>query len=931
MIKKLLLTLSAASLFSVAVKAQSFQPCGTSEVYQKQLGLHPEIATTEAQLNEYIREKLATADISRFAKLTDDGTVVYDVPLVFHIIHDFGAEYLTDAAIVQCVSDINKMYHKQNADTAEVIAPYKGLINNSNQRYIGKANITWHLATIDPGGKPTNGVTRYQSYLTKNAGDQAKFDLWSPSNYMNVWIINAMPNQGNAAAYAYQPPTAAAIPYYDGVIALYNYVNYANTISHELGHELNLAHPWGNTNNPGVACGDDDVDDTPPTKGHYPSTGCNYANTLDTGIWDTSCINTIRIIAKLRLDSLVADTSGRLAIQSDTSTVNGITFSSRTVTTLDSVSFYPSAPVGSTYIIALSKKGVVINTKTVVSTVVNKVQTVGLNFTVPGGGDKDSLAVYKLRFTQNPGALKDTVTATTAVYSHGIKGAIFINRADTNQYYNFFYNWRTHNGYFKIYANDSLVDYPDTTNSQNVMDYTYCSKMFTYGQVQRMRAAITSDVAKRDSLWSPANLIKTGALLPTPALAPKALYSVEKALGSGVNEPTYFLAANGAAQFQFRNRVWRATASGISWTLSNSATTPTSTSTSTITSQFATPGWATITMIASNANGSDTFSGVAPITDPVSGTTTGNTTNVYVADPTAIDPIGYFQEFNPGGDLGKWPIFNYYNNRFKWEVVNTAGYYDHTSIRYRSFDDRVYPDYLTGNPSGDRDDFFTPAFDLSSLGTNGNLNFMMAGAYSTSNPAYMIDTLLISYSKDGGINWTTLKTMSGAQLQTIGIPTKPGTEYIPSYTDWKPISIDLQNAGTPIRDAKVYFRFRYRPYGRAVGNAMLEMANNFYIDRFNISNNPLSVNEMVLGERNVAIAPNPTSSNAYVLFKSANDHVTIQVTDITGKTVYTVSQKIDANNARIEIPAAAIQVKGMYLVHIVGDNNMNQTEKLTVY
>jgi hypothetical protein len=929
MIKKLLLTLSTASLFGVTSKAQTFQPCGTTEVYLQQLALRPDIAMKEAQLNEYIREKLASTDISRFAKTTDDGSVIYDIPIVFHIIHDYGAEYLPDADIVQCVSDINKMYHKQNTDTAEVIAPFKGFINNSNQRYIGKANITWHLATVDPDGKPTNGITRRQSYLSKNGGDQAKFDLWSPSNYMNVWVVNLMPGHGGAAAYAYQPPTADAIPYYDGVISLYDYVNRDNTISHELGHELNLAHPWGNTNNPEVSCGDDDVDDTPPTKGHSPSTGCNYTPTSK--MWDTLCINSTKGIAKLRVDTVTVGTVSVLP-QSDTSTVKGITFSSRTVTSLDSVDFYPTAAIGSSYTIALTKNNVVINTKTVLSTVVNSAQTVALNFTVPGGGDTN--AIYSLRFNQNAGALKDTVVSGLSSYPYGTNGAILIKTLSTNGYYNFFYNWRVKYGYFKIYpgvrTRDSLVDYPDTTNAQNVMDYTYCSKMFTYGQTQRMRAALTSDVAKRDSLWSPSNLAKTGALSATPAMTPKAAYSIEKGLYVTEAGPTYFMTAGAASQFKLMNRTWRATATSINWTLSNGSTTPTSTSTGSFTTQFATPGWATITMIATNANGSDTF-GTSPILDPVTGSYTGNTSNIYVADPTAVNPIGYYQEFNPGGDLDKWPIFNYYNNRFKWEVVNTAGYYDRTSIRYRSFDDRAYPANLTGDPNGDKDDFFTPAFDLSSLGTNGNVNFMMAGAYSTSDPRYMKDTLTIAYSKDSGRTWTTLKVMGGAQLQTVGVATKPGTEYTPSYTDWQPVSIDLKNGTTPIRDPKVYFRFRYRPYGKPVGNAMVETANNFYLDRFNISNNPLSVNEMVLGERNAAVAPNPTTSNAYVLFKAANAHVNIQVTDITGKVVYTVAQRVDANNARIEIPAASIQVKGMYLVHITGDDNMNQTEKLVVY
>ena len=48
-------------------------------------------------------------------------------------------------------------------------------------------------------------------------------------------------------------------------------------------------------------------------------------------------------------------------------------------------------------------------------------------------------------------------------------------------------------------------------NVENYMDYSYCSKMFTPGQVTRMRNAINSNIANRDNLITPSNLLNTGA------------------------------------------------------------------------------------------------------------------------------------------------------------------------------------------------------------------------------------------------------------------------------------------------------------------------------------------------------------------------------------------------------------------------------------
>lgn len=921
--KKVLFTLSLAGIFGTSAFAQLL-PCGTDEMYKKQVAAHPEILELSAKLNAEIASKVANNKMSEFAKTTDeDGTTVYHVPLVFHIIHDFGTEYVTDAAIVACVNKINTMYNKTNADTSEVIAPFKGFINNSKTRYIGNTRIMWHLATKDPDGKPTNGITRRRTYLTRFGGEFAKYDQWPSTNYMNIWLINQMSAaHSKAAAYAYKPPTGETIPYYDGIIGMASYVNEGSyTYSHELGHELNLDHVWGGTNDPEVGCGDDDVNDTPPTKGHLS------CGTGPTGaMWDTACLYSRNVsVAKIRVDSIRrADSS--VVIVSDNSTTKGISFRSRTASTLDSFSFYPTAPVGSTYKIGLSKNGVLIDSISVVTTVTGMptAQRVAARFKVMA--DTSRTSFYKLFFLENNGALKDTVTPAISRYSTGVNGSIFITSATEGNFYNFFYDWKITYGYFKIFGDDSLVDYPDTTNTQNVMDYSFCSHMFTAGQSDRMRAALTATgpgSANRANLITEANLLKTGidaASLATPvALAPKAEFSVEPGISSSsvpASERSYFLCAESDAKssFVFQNRTWQATPTSVNWTLTNGATVPTSTSTTKVTTKFAEPGWAKITMTASNAVGSES------VTD-----------SVYVADPTSVNPIGFWQEFNDANENKRWPTINYYNNQYAWSTSN-RGYYDNTSMRYKSYDVRTFPSNLTGDPAGDFDDFFTPAFDLSGLGaTNGNLNFMYAGSYATNDFSLMKDVLEIAYSTDCGSTWALLTTMANEKLQTVG-STGPG-EYLSLHEDWLPKSINLKNGTTNIRGSKVFFRFRYKPSARTITGQQGSYAagNNFYIDRINISDNPLTVNEMLLGERKATVAPNPTNSNAFVLFQKPNAHVSIQVMDITGKVVYTINTKVDQANDRIEIPASYLGAKGVYMVRITGDENLNQTEKLIVY
>lgn len=57
-------------------------------------------------------------------------------------------------------------------------------------------------------------------------------------------------------------------------------------------------------------------------------------------------------------------------------------------------------------------------------------------------------------------------------------------------------------------------------NTENFMDYGTCTTMFTYGQSDRMRAALASSVSDRNNLWTQANLIATG--LATGNVSPVA-------------------------------------------------------------------------------------------------------------------------------------------------------------------------------------------------------------------------------------------------------------------------------------------------------------------------------------------------------------------------------------------------------------------------
>ncbi len=777
MIKKALL-LAAASL-SLCTAAEAQMRCGTDELYNRLKALNPQIAINEAAQEAFIYDKTMVHPIQNAlmrgtASSTSDTNDIYDIPLVFHIIHNYGPEYVTDNQIYQEVAYINRTYSRTSPDTALVILPYAHNIPGTNIKYIGRAGIRFHLATIDPQGKPTNGIVRHYSYLTSNAGDEAKFDPWPANKYVNIYLINRFGgSHAGAAAYAYPPSSGAANPYADGVIGFYDYLGNDNTYAHELGHVFNLAHPWGGTNQPEVACGDDGVDDTPPTRGHAPDKG-NSPNKCDrdkagptAAIWDTVC--------------------------------------------------------------ALGYKKSY-----------NAMQKVALY-----GGD--------------------TVAIT--------------------------------------------IDYPDTTNAQNIMDYTYCSKMFTYGQTIRMRAALNSDLAGRKNLWQPANLAATGALSPVPDLAPIADFSVNKVFTCANTSGT-------TAQVTFTNRSYRDTVTSATWTFSN-GTPATSNSLTTAITSFNQVGWVNATLTANSNAGTGSITKVNA---------------VYAADPNPVNPEGYYQEFN-GGDVDQFPIFNYYDSsNYKWEIYHT-GVYDQSCIRFKNYDPRTNPSQntITQTPAGLFADFYTRAFDLSSssLTNRALLTFFTAGVYRVTASDKMNDSLEVYYSTSCGTSWTKIFPV----IAKSAISTKyQNAEFTPGVIeDWQLRGMTIPSAA---KTNKTFFRFRYKPgvdNTALSGTSGIGTGNNFYLDRINITSNALGVNTAELAARGVTLSPNPTSGSATVMIKGGdNSAAQIIVTDIAGRVVYRTEVKLNAAATEVIVPADKISVKGMYLVQVVANGNAS-THKLVTY
>lgn len=229
---------------------------------------HPEwkkdIELAEKSLEELSRDFAVNKRSSR--------NVLYVIPIVFHVLHQNGTENISDAQILNQMEILNKDFNMLNEDLSTVVSQFVGRIGN--------AQIEFRLAQTDPQGNPTNGIDRIFTTQTNVGDDNSKLNPWPRDRYLNVWTANQINGAAGAAAYAYLPPSVnnAGAANIDGIITNHRYVgsigtsqiSRQHTLSHEIGHFLNLLHPWGPTNTPNLQsnCGTDDgVTDTPNTIG----------------------------------------------------------------------------------------------------------------------------------------------------------------------------------------------------------------------------------------------------------------------------------------------------------------------------------------------------------------------------------------------------------------------------------------------------------------------------------------------------------------------------------------------------------------------------------------------------------------------------------------------------------------------------------------
>lgn len=310
---KLILTallLGFNSLLAFSQTEQKVIRCETVKYMNEVQMFDPEFIKKQAELEKATEEYLQQMNMNKSVNAPSSQRVKRIIPIVFHVFHNGGPENISKQRILEQVEILNKDFQRLNSDTNETNPIYKSIAAN--------CDIEFRLAKIDPNGNCTDGIVRVKTDLTYNADDNIKaLSRWPNNKYFNVWVVETISTTqvGGVVLGRSQFPGGSNAT--DGVLlkatvtgntSAYN--NYGRTLTHEIGHSLNLRHIWGD-----ATCGNDFVADTPPH--NDANSGCpkNKVSTCVSGnvieqvenymdYTDGNCQNMFSLGQKTRMDAV---------------------------------------------------------------------------------------------------------------------------------------------------------------------------------------------------------------------------------------------------------------------------------------------------------------------------------------------------------------------------------------------------------------------------------------------------------------------------------------------------------------------------------------------------------------------------------------------------------------------------------------------------
>lgn len=318
MFKKHLLPLALIATLGGSAFGQ--RNCGTTEYMQQQFAQDPGYEERLQQIETFTQNYIAH-------EAEYEGTrAVVTIPVVVHIVYNTASENISDAQVYNQIDVLNDDFRRLNSDAGETPSAFLD--------EAADCEINFCLASVDPAGAATTGITRTSTTKTSfGTDDQMKgatygHTAWDRDKYLNIWVCDL---GSGLLGYAQFPGGSAST---DGVAIDYVYFgvgaagsapyDLGRTTTHEVGHWLNLYHIWGDDGN---SCGGSDLvadtpnqaDETYGCPGGTVRISCSngpdgdmYQNYMD--YTDDGCMNLFTNGQKSRIQALFSPGGSRVSI-----------------------------------------------------------------------------------------------------------------------------------------------------------------------------------------------------------------------------------------------------------------------------------------------------------------------------------------------------------------------------------------------------------------------------------------------------------------------------------------------------------------------------------------------------------------------------------------------------------------------------------------
>lgn len=255
-------TFLGITLVSLSTTAQDW--CATHTLAEQAISNNP-------ALQEQLEAVWDSPTLSSLqSKSGKNRNATYIIPVVFHVVHDNGIGDIPYEQLESAIEVLNEDFRRTNADTIATRNVFKPFAVDSD--------IEFRIARIDPNGNCTNGVVRINdassSYDARNNVKSVSY--WPSNKYLNIWVVNSIRSFGGGSGivlgYAQFPGFGSWSTY--GIVCrndrlgkpgIGTSVTDGRTLTHEVGHCLNLLHTF--QDGCGASCNNtgDRVCDTPPS------------------------------------------------------------------------------------------------------------------------------------------------------------------------------------------------------------------------------------------------------------------------------------------------------------------------------------------------------------------------------------------------------------------------------------------------------------------------------------------------------------------------------------------------------------------------------------------------------------------------------------------------------------------------------------------